>query len=330
MDVGLVCDACSALTPIGVPQCKRCGAAVALDPRAKNASRPPAQQQTPAAQPDGTPCAKCNTFVPSGTKFCPNCGTRVVIKTPFDVETRVGPRAQPQTGQQGGSGKAGRSTLFMGGALQSARAKLTLIRGDGEDGVSFTLAGQEHLAGRGECPISFPDDPFLSPKHANFVYSDKQLIVRDEKSLNGIYVRIQGKVDIAAGGTILVGEQVLVVTPAGSPEDVPDAEGTYYSTSIQRPATFEIRQQLRGGVVGWVFRPNGEVVSIGREGNDINFPDDPFISGRHAEIRLAGGVVSVTDLGSRNGTFVRIDGERVLRHGDYVFLGQQLLRVEIV
>ncbi len=326
MDVGLVCDACSALTPIGVPQCKRCGAAVALDPRAKSGSRPPPTVQ---AQPEaeGSPCAKCNTFVSGGTRFCPNCGARVVVKNQFDVETRVGPRAGGTSPQPA---KGNRSTLFMGGALQSARAKLTLIRGDGEDGVSFTLAGTEHPAGRGECPISFPDDPFLSPTHANFIYTDKQLIVRDENSLNGIYVRISGTVEFAAGGTVLVGEQVLQVASAALPEDVPDAEGTYYSTSIQRPATFEIRQQLRGGAIGWVFRQPGEVVTLGREGNDINFPDDPFISGHHAEVRVADGVVSVTDLGSRNGTFVRIDGERVLRHGDYVFLGQQLLRVEIV
>lgn len=331
MDVGLVCDACSALTPIGVPQCKRCGAAVALDPRAKSGSRPPATAQVaPAAHADGAPCAKCNTFVSAGTRFCPNCGARIVVKTQFDVETRVGPRASGTSPQSLQPTKGNRSTLFMGGALQSARAKLTLIRGDGEDGVSFTLAGTEHPAGRGDCPISFPDDPFLSPTHANFIYADRQLIVRDEKSLNGVYVRISGKVELATGGTVLVGEQVLQVAPAAAPEDVPDAEGTYYSTSIQRPASLEIRQQLRGGATGWVFRPSSEVVTIGREGNDINFPDDPFISGHHAELRLANGMVSVTDLGSRNGTFVRIDGERVLRHGDYVFLGQQLLRVEIV
>jgi pSer/pThr/pTyr-binding forkhead associated (FHA) protein len=123
---------------------------------------------------------------------------------------------------------------------------------------------------------------------------------------------------------------VLVVEPAKTPEDLPDDEGTYYSTSIQRPAMLEIRQQLRGGEIGWVYRPENDAVTIGREGNDINFPDDPFISGRHAELRVTGGALSVTDLGSRNGTFVRIDGQRVLAHGDYVFLGQQLLRVEIV
>jgi len=330
MDVGLVCDACSALTPIGVPHCKRCGSPVALDPRAKGGSRPPSNVAAKAAAPATTPCSKCSTPVNDGTKFCPNCGNRMAPREQFEgIETRVGPRASgtasPPTAKQ-----THQKTLFFGGALQQARAKLTLIRGDGEDGVSFTLAGQEHFAGRGECPISFPDDPFLSPKHCNFVYSDRDLVVRDEKSLNGVYVRITGKADLPPNSTVLVGEQVLQVSPAAVPEDIPDAEGTYYSTSIQRPAALEVRQQLRGGQIGWVFRPTGEVVTLGREGNDINFPDDPFISGRHAELRVSGGMLSVTDLGSRNGTFIRIDRERVLKHGDYVFLGQQLLRVEIV
>jgi pSer/pThr/pTyr-binding forkhead associated (FHA) protein/RNA polymerase subunit RPABC4/transcription elongation factor Spt4 len=352
MDVGLVCDACSALTPIGVPQCKRCGAAVALDPRPRATSKPAQVLSPPPAEPAEAPagkpaapaakpaddddlvaCSRCATQVATNNRFCPNCGARVVVPT-FDVQTRVGPR--PGGSQAVSSDvvrptpKPGRSTLFFGGAVQAARAKLTLIRGDGEDGVSFTLAGQEHLAGRGDCPISFPDDPFLSPKHANFIYAANQLVVRDEGSLNGVFVRISGTSELTASGTVLVGEQVLTVGRASPVEDAPDQDGTYYSASIVRPAVFEIRQNLRGGQIGWVYRPEGEVVTIGREGNDINFADDPFISGHHAELRLSGGVLSVTDLGSRNGTFIRINGERVLKHGDYVFLGQQLLRVEIV
>jgi len=38
----------------------------------------------------------------------------------------------------------------------------------------------------------------------------------------------------------------------------------------------------------------------------------------------------LTDLGSKNGTFLRVVGEQALGHGDYVFMGQQLLRVEVV
>jgi pSer/pThr/pTyr-binding forkhead associated (FHA) protein len=333
MDVGLVCDACSALTPIGVPQCARCGAAVALDPRPNKQSRPPPAKKAI--------CSKCGTDA-GDQKFCPNCGHRMPSAPTgtshgFDVETRVGPlmggsaNGQPSTSPLPQAQKqSGRSTLFFGGAHQAARAKLTLIRGDGEDGVSFTLAGDEHAAGRGECPISFPDDPFLSPTHANFLYRAKDLVVRDEGSLNGVYVRISGTVELTSGSTVLIGEQVLTISHATQPEDLPDAEGTYFSASMPRTAGLEIKQHLRGGQSGWVFRPFGESVVVGREGNDINFPEDPFISGRHAELRVSGNKLTVTDLGSRNGTFVRVSGEQVLKHGDYVFLGQQLLRVEIV
>jgi pSer/pThr/pTyr-binding forkhead associated (FHA) protein/RNA polymerase subunit RPABC4/transcription elongation factor Spt4 len=338
MDVGLVCDACSALTPIGVPQCARCGQPVALDPRAKRATiGPPAPGASgpatfPAGTASGESCNKCGAVIPPNFKFCPSCGNKMIAAPPggeapseFDVQTRVGPR-QPDPAAQ----KIGRSTMFFGGAMQAARAKLTLIRGDGEDGVAFTLAGTDHLAGRGDCPISFPDDTFLSPTHANFRYSNNQLIVRDEGSLNGVYVRIAGSVTIKPRSTILVGEQVLTIQPARVADDVPDGEGTYYSATMTRTATMEIVQQLRGGTPGWVFRVDTEVVSLGRESNDINFPDDPFISGRHAQIQFAQGVLTVTDVGSRNGTFVRVVDEAVLKHGDYVFLGQQLLRVEIV
>jgi pSer/pThr/pTyr-binding forkhead associated (FHA) protein len=305
MDVGLVCDACSALTPIGVPQCARCGQPVALDPRPKRRS---AQQPQPQPQANG---GAARTARPSHDEF-------------EGIETRVGRREAPAPAQ-----KPGRSTLFFG-AMQAARAKLTLIRGDGEDGVSFTLAGTDHLAGRGDVPISFPDDGYLSPIHANFRYFDNRLVVRDQNSVNGVFVRIAEPATIPSGTAILVGEQVLVVRSAPVPDDLPDAEGTYYSASMARPATLELAQQLRGGQTGAVFRPSSPSVTLGREGNDVNFSDDPFISGRHAQIRLEGGILSVADLGSRNGTFVRVRGEQALRHGDYVFLGQQLLRVEIV
>jgi hypothetical protein len=42
------------------------------------------------------------------------------------------------------------------------------------------------------------------------------------------------------------------------------------------------------------------------------------------------GALTLTDLGSKNGTFLRVNDEQALEHGDYVFMGQQLLRVEIV
>ena len=134
------------------------------------------------------------------------------------------------------------------------------------------------------------------------------------------------------GATVLVGEQVLSVDPAAPPEDLPDADGTYYSASMVPPgARSRSASTCAAARSAGCSAPTATSSTIGREGNDINFPDDPFISGHHAELRLAtAACYRVTDLGSRNGTFVRVHDEQVLKHGDYVFLGQQLLRVEIV
>jgi len=217
------------------------------------------------------------------------------------------------------------------GAMQEARAKLVLIKGDGLDGVSFTLAGDEHLAGRDDVALSFEEDPFLSPVHANFFYRRNKLVVRDEGSINGVYIRIRDTHEIEMGDRFLIGEQLLEVQPTPGDDPIePIEDGTYYFASPCRAADFRVVQQLRGGDTGLAYRAQSEAVSLGREGNDVNFPDDPFISGHHAKVSCSEGKLVLQDLNSKNGTFLRIQQEIELSHGDYVFMGQQLLRVEIV
>jgi pSer/pThr/pTyr-binding forkhead associated (FHA) protein len=218
------------------------------------------------------------------------------------------------------------------GAMQQARAKLVLIKGDGLDGVSFTLAGEEHIAGRIDAPLLFEEDPFLSPTHANFYYNNAQLLVRDEGSVNGVYIRIRGSQPINFEDRFLVGEQVIEVqrTVESTTGLQPNTDGTYFYASPGKQSHFRLQQLLRGGGTGLAFRAPADSVTLGREGNDINFPDDPFISGRHARVSWTENQLVLTDLGSKNGTFMRVRSEYKLEHGDYVFMGQQLLRVEIV
>ena len=148
----------------------------------------------------------------------------------------------------------------------------------------------------------------MSPRHANFFYRDTQLHVRDEGSTNGVFIRIRGPVTVDSGGAFLVGEQLLQVEAV--PLDfapTPDAEGTYFYASPKRPAKLKLIQRLRGGDVGMVYRSRNESITIGREGNDVNFPEDLFISGRHASIAVnPEGRFIITDLGSKNGTFLRV------------------------
>lgn len=321
MDVGLVCDSCSTFNPMGSQACSRCKTRLSLD-------APTRPGQPPAAQPPaGRSCPTCRSPIPVGHHFCGVCGHRL----PETIPIPVAELSSEPTSPRGSRPAHAKKTMFFG-AMQAARAKLVLIKGDGLDGVSFTLAGSEHLAGRVDAALLFEEDPFLSPAHANFFYREGALVVRDESSVNGIYIRIRGTVGLHGGDRFLVGEQLLEVQPIDNEAslDEPSEDGTYYFASPRRASRFRIVQHLRGGDTGLAYRAQTDGVSIGREGNDINFPDDPFISGHHAQVRWGEGRLMLSDMDSKNGTFVRIRDERPLRHGDYVFLGQQLLRVEIV
>ena len=49
----------------------------------------------------------------------------------------------------------------------------------------------------------------------------------------------------------------------------------------------------------------------------------------HARVSLRDGRVFLTDLGSSNGTFIKVNGERTVGHKSFVLLGQQLLRLNL-
>jgi len=271
------------------------------------------------------------------TTAAPGCRSRSTSRSrpgsgprPSAVHNAVATQPHQVQGREPRESKPGRSTLFFGGAMQAARAKLTLIRGDGDDGVSFTLAGQDHLAGRGRLPDLVPRRPVP-------VADPRQLRLRQQPArgprpgLAQRDLRPDLGPDRAQQRRDGAGRRAGAGGRARGPARGPARRRRHLLLGEHAAAAgLEIRQNLRGGQIGWVHRLAGDTATVGRENNDINFPDDPFISGRHAELKLTGDMLSVTDLGSRNGTFVRVQGERVLRHGDYVFLGQQLLRVEIV
>lgn len=255
-------------------------------------------------------CPQCGTENPEGFRFCGNCGFKLDAPAQED---------------------AGARTLYFGQMQQPNQAKLILIKGEGLDGVSYHLAGVEHVAGREEGDICFPDDPLLSPVHATFYYDEGKLCVRDEGSANGVFVRIVDDVPLNVGTRFLVGEQLLQFEETTPDDAQPEAdeEGTYFYGSPRRPGFFKLVQILRGGDIGMIFRAPSEEVTMGREGNDINFPDDPFISGQHARVMITADGYSLADMDSKNGTFLRVEAPYTLQHGDYVFVGQQLLRVEI-
>jgi pSer/pThr/pTyr-binding forkhead associated (FHA) protein len=249
-------------------------------------------------------CKSCSTAVPMGHKFCGRCGAAV---PPEILNAR---------------------TQFFGQLQVPGKAKLILIRGEGVEGLSYQLNAEQHVVGRNG-QLVFPDDPFVSPKHANLFYRSGKLVVRDEGSLNGVYLRVRGTVDIASGDCFLAGEQLFRLDATPKLNDGPAPDGTYFYSSPKHQSPFRLVQLLQGGAEGMVVCARSNGLQIGREGGDLNFPTDLYMSASHCKLEETSGKMTLTDLNSRNGTYVKISAERELAHGDYLFIGRKLLRVEI-
>jgi hypothetical protein len=249
-------------------------------------------------------CKSCSTPVPMGHKFCGRCGAAI---PPEILNAR---------------------TQFFGQLQVPGKAKLILIRGEGVEGLSYQLNADQHIVGRNG-QLVFPDDPFVSPRHANLFYRNSKLVVRDEGSLNGVFWRVRGSVDVTPGDWFLAGEQLFRIEGSPRPNDGPAPDGTYFYSSPKHQSQFKIVQILQGGSPGMAVCARGTALQIGREGGDLNFPGDLYMSASHCKLEENAGKLTLTDANSRNGTYVRLKTERELAHGDYLFIGRKLLRVEI-
>ncbi|MBV9948880.1 MAG: FHA domain-containing protein, partial [Myxococcales bacterium] len=196
------------------------------------------------------------------------------------------------------------------------------------EGLSYQLNAEQHVVGRNG-QLVFPDDPFVSPRHANLFYRSGKLVVRDEGSLNGVYYRVRGTVDASVGDHFLAGEQLFFIDGGPKANDGPAPDGTYFYSSPKHPAQFKVVQILQGGAPAMSITARAGALQIGREGGDLNFPMDLYMSAAHCKLEVGGNRISLTDLNSRNGTYLRLRTERELAHGDYLFIGRKLLRVEI-
>jgi pSer/pThr/pTyr-binding forkhead associated (FHA) protein len=78
------------------------------------------------------------------------------------------------------------------------------------------------------------------------------------------------------------------------------------------------------------FERRGPHVTLGREGADLTFADDTFLSPLHAKLSFEPDGdrqrLVIRDLGSRNGTWVFLEAPHRLDDGDLLLVGSQLIR----
>ena len=255
----------------------------------------------------GRLCNNCKAVVPKEHFFCGRCGAS------FDED---GPDQANQT-------------LFFGAMQAPGRAKLILIAGEGLEGLSYHLNSTEHVAGRETGVILFPDDPYLDDEHATFFYQSNELYLRDEDSLNGTFVGIREPRQLEDGDEFMVGRQRFRVEYLDVDDQYAMKQGTLMYVSPSEEYRFRLVRIVEGLKPADAYCKSSNTMTIGREGADILFAEDRHISKIHAQVEWKDGAVVLTDLDSKNGTFVRLRGTEPLEHGDYVFLGSELVRIEI-
>jgi len=296
---GLTCSSCGHPVDATMPFCAYCGAKLAAD--------------KPAA-PGATTCHNCGAPIASADyKFCPICAT------PLGLGPRVSGPHEP-------------TAVFTAKRASQPPVQLALTAEDGTKSTRFALVGEETTLGRGGADIAFPDDIYLSPMHALFIWKDGKLSVRDLGSRNGTWIFLEGPHRLVDGDLILIGSQLLRFRRLGYPGPyAPDADATRRMGSLIPSADIASISQLRvDGSVRDVFHLSpGRDVKLGRDAGDWSYPYDPSMSSQHAVIRSEDADFVLADAGSRNGVAVAARGDVPLRKSSKILVGDKLLVVEM-
>ncbi len=277
-----------------------------------DAATPTAQAEVAADSAPTVHCSACGSEVEPGFRFCAVCGA------PLDAVEEAQP-AVPVEGEQEV-------------AARPEAGRLVVIRPDQSEGRSFVLYEGQTVLGRRGGDIEFPDDPFLEDNHAMFELSaGGQAVLRPGATRNGVFVRIDGPVQLADGAEIRIGQHLLQVEVFES--NAPVLRGPAGELAIGSPWPKGLWGRLSvvaaGGRVARAWLLLEPEVLIGRRHGQILLADDPFASGRHAVLRRTERGAVIEDVGSRNGTYVRVHDPVALTSGTVLLAGQQLFRVQL-
>jgi pSer/pThr/pTyr-binding forkhead associated (FHA) protein len=329
--------------------CVRCGTSNPAQGRfCANCGSPLPGEAAPEPQPAQvviTTCPRCRGANGAHMTFCQFCGAKLAEGAqapPVQVlSPAIGAPPPPATGPGGGAPAAGGAfpfsvgTNFQFGPSHRAeeRAKLVVIGQDGKPGREYEIESDQTDVGREEGSILLVNDPYVSPRHARLLFRDGRFFIRDLESVNGVYVRLRAPERLQHADLVLVGLEVLrfeVVSDAERGLGPAAERGTQVFGSPAAPRYARLCQRTVEGVTRDVYYPTREETVIGREVGDVVFTTDPFMSRRHAAIARdpATSTFSLKDLGSSNGTYLAIRGERELVPGDHVRIGQHLFRLD--
>jgi len=206
---------------------------------------------------------------------------------------------------------------------------LIAVNRDGVDGKSYALRGG--WVEVGSAAVLCFEDRYLARAHVRLELVEGQPTATPLDQFNGTYLRLRGEAEITDGDCVLIGRELLRFEEVQSGEqDVVQLvqHGVAFFGSPVRKTWGRLSEILPNGAVRDVRHLSGNEFVIGREEGDLVFVDDEFMSRKHASIQPRSSHFVIADLGSSNGTFLRIRERTVLSAADVLRFGDQMFRFE--
>lgn len=298
--------------------------ALAVAPAVDPVAAPAPVAAAPAAvadAPTSVACPQCGHVNPTSNKFCASCGFKLAKPAAAAAAVAAAPAPAPAP--------VAAAPVAASAADAPPYALLTALRADGSEAGSHPVTPTLHTVGRDIGSI-FAGDSYLSPRHATFSLRAGKLFVRDEGSLNGVYRRLRRDepTPLRNGDVFRIGQEILryeVLQPLPATADGVERLGSPAKGYVARVALI-IGRETSGNAY-----PVPETgIHMGRERGDVLFPEDGYVSGLHCRLSIQNGHAFLTDLGSSNGSFVRLGSETEIHDGDILLMGQQLFRVNVL
>jgi pSer/pThr/pTyr-binding forkhead associated (FHA) protein len=284
----------------------------ASNPPAAVVAAPPAAA-SPAGADDGIACPQCQHQNPYSNRFCAGCGYNLGA-----LQQMAQPAApMPAAAQPAASVSTVRPMV------------LVALRADGSEAGRFQMPDVAVVTVGRDTGSIFAGDSYLSPRHAAITRRGNDVMVKDAGSLNGVYLKLrpQEPWPLDFGDIFRIGQEIirfddLVQQPLS-------ADGVRRFGSPAKGYVGRLALVIGRDTTGNAFPVPERGIHCGRERGDILFSEDGYVSGLHCRVaRGSDGRIALTDVGSSNGTFVRLKGEHALYSGAVLLMGQQLFRVD--
>jgi hypothetical protein len=217
------------------------------------------------------------------------------------------------------------------------KAKLHVVRSLHGGPDFYEVRGDEAIFGAAG-NIQLAGEKFCHPREASITFDARGATILDFDGGNGIFLRIQRRVEIGVSDEFIIGDQLLRLERNPDANDGPAPGPTYFRSSLKWPSAFRVTQVFEGGAAGAVSMARGTTLQIGAAldyANDMVIRNDPLVAPYHCIIEEQAEAFILTDLGVSStlgrgsGVFVRLNGRHKLAHGDEILLGRTRLQVDL-